>query len=391
MKKKFYLSLLLLVFHLTFFPEIVKADETFFRNFDDAKQIAEEFFSENNNINSSNVSKGDSSSKINSQTIDDIYVFNSTDGGFVIISADKRVDEILAYSETENFDDNNKKNIQNFIQGYIKQLNIIKSSSENYDDNLDKSFEDKGIDKVPLLDMKGIKYGQNYPYNTKTPRIEKAKNKKYSYKIGKNAATGCVATAIAQIMKYYEYPLRGLKDHNYYLSSSYIKFKKLFAPISQKTYSWENILPTYSGKESEEHKEAIADLMLDIGISVNTTYGVESASNNEAALLALKENFGYGENLSIEKRKNYTDEQWLGLLDNEINNKRPIYYSGYSKIGAHAFVVDGKDNNGFYHINWGWNGTSNGYFKLDSLNPYTNSLKGYNYNQEAIIGIDIDN
>lgn len=392
MKTKIFFSLLLIIFNFTFLSETIKADETFFRNFEDAKLIAEEFFSENNSINSSNLSKDESSSEIDGQIIDDnLYIFNSNDDGFIIIAADKRVSEVLAYSKTGNFDFNNKENIKNFIQSYLKQLNTIKSTSENNEFQIYESFEDKGIDKVPLLDIKGIKYGQNYPYNLKTPLIEKSKNKKYAYKVGKNTVTGCVATAIAQIMKYYEFPLRGLKDHQYYLSSSYIKFKKLFSPISQKKYNWENILPTYSGGESREQKEAIADLMLDIGISVNTTYGIESASNNEAALIALKENFGYGENLSIKKRKNYSEEEWSEILDYEINNKRPVYYSGYSKIGAHAFVVDGKDNNGFYHINWGWNGGSNGYFKLDSLNPHNNSLKGYNYNQEAITGIDAKN
>ncbi|EGO7767584.1 TPA: C10 family peptidase [Enterococcus faecalis] len=365
------------------FSTIAQAEKNkcFDRSYEEAYEIAKDFFKQ------LGTSEGEIS-LVEAEKNKKFWVFNSCNGGFIIISADKRASDVLGYSETGTFSGiSEESNINKFTNEYSKEMNFLQSVNdiEYSEDFTEKEINEKSI---PLLDRKGIQFGQGYPYNLKTPKIELVNNPGLNYMIGQPSSAGCVAVATAQIMKYYNYPKKGKKDHLYYLLSENIGFKKMRASISKRQYNWNKILPTYTGDESEDKKEAVAELISDVGICENTTYGIESASNGTAVVRTLKTNFGYKDSVMKKRRDSYSDEEWIALLNSELENNRPIYYEGEGELGGHAFVIDGKNEHGYYHINWGWNGISNGYFKLDVFNPYGIALGGYNSKQSAIIGIE---
>ncbi|VEF93653.1 pyrogenic exotoxin B [Streptococcus pseudoporcinus] len=373
----------------------VFASENFGRNEQEAKDSAITFIQKTesikakaggdvHNIKLDKVALNDQLSQSN------MYVYNISTGGFVIVSADKRSPEILGYSTKGSFDANNKENIASFIESYAKQISENKKIDVTYNNTTD--IKHPVVNS--LLDAKGIHYNQGNPYNLLTPVIEKVAPGERSH-VGQNSATGCVATATVQIMKYHNYPNKGLQDHTYTIKSSNPYFnhpKTLFAAISNREYNWNNILPAYSGSESDVQKNAISELMSDVGISVDMDYGPSSGSAGSPLVQrALKENFGYAQSVHEIKRSSFSKEDWETQIDNELAQNQPVYYQGVGTEGGHAFVIDGADGNDFYHVNWGWGGVSDGFFRLDALNPSAlgtgGGAGGFNDYQSAVVGI----
>ncbi|WP_159548003.1 C10 family peptidase [Streptococcus halichoeri] len=334
------------------------------------------------NIKLDKVSLGDNLSNAN------MYVYNISTGGFVIVSADKRSPEILGYSPKGSFDVNGKDNISSFIKTYADQITANKKLKVTYSNAND--IKQPVVNS--LLDAKGIHYNQGFPYNLLTPVVQRVKPGERSY-VGQHSATGCVATATAQIMKYHNYPNKGVKDHTYTFRNDYFKQPvTLFAAISNREYNWNNILPAYRGNESSVQKDAISELMSDVGISVDMNYGPSSGSSGSPLVQkALKENFGYSQSVRQINRDSYTKEAWETQIDNELTQNQPVYYQGVGTAGGHAFVIDGTDGNDFYHVNWGWGGISDGFFRLDALNPGAlgtgGGAGGFNAYQSAVVGI----
>lgn len=166
----------------------------------------------------------------------------------------------------------------------------------------------------------------------------------------------------------------------------------LFAAISTRQYNWNNILPTYSGRESNVQKMAISELMADVGISVDMDYGPSSGSVGSSRVQrALKENFGYNQSVHQINRSDFSKQDWESQIDKELSQNQPVYYQGVGKVGGHAFVIDGADGRNFYHVNWGWGGVSDGFFRLDALNPSAlgtgGGAGGFNGYQSAVVGI----
>ncbi|MFB8569828.1 C10 family peptidase [Enterococcus faecium] len=397
-KKNLYISILSILLGASiFFSSTVGADEgKFDRNEFEAKDSAITFIEKTTGIEKMNdvekttghdIQQDDLTEVSLNNDISNMYIYNISSGGFVIVSSDKRSPEILGYSKKGTFDFEGKENIYSFIKNYDSQ--IKENKSLNTECNLSDVKEQPIVES--LLDAKTIQYDQNFPYNLKTPIIEKIKFGEKSY-IGKNAATGCVATAVAQIMKYHNYPKKGSKDHISILSNMYFNPRILTAKISIRQYDWNNILPFYSGNETDLQKNSIAELMSDIGISVDMSYGPSSGTSGSPVVQrALKENFGYSCFVQEIDRDDFCKENWEEKINNELTHIRPVYYQGIGDEGGHAFVLDGSDGNGFYHINWGWGGDSNGFFRLDALNPSIlgtgGGSGGFNDHQSAVVGI----
>ncbi|HER5554923.1 TPA: cysteine proteinase exotoxin SpeB [Streptococcus pyogenes] len=372
----------------------VFADQNFARNEKEAKDSAITFIQKSAAIKAGARSAEDIKlDKVNlggELSGSNMYVYNISTGGFVIVSGDKRSPEILGYSTSGSFDVNGKENIASFMESYVEQIKENKK--------LDTTYAGTAEIKQPvvksLLDSKGIHYNQGNPYNLLTPVIEKVKPGEQSF-VGQHAATGCVATATAQIMKYHNYPNKGLKDYTYTLSSNNPYFnhpKNLFAAISTRQYNWNNILPTYSGRESNVQKMAISELMADVGISVDMDYGPSSGSAGSSRVQrALKENFGYNQSVHQINRSDFSKQDWEAQINKELSQNQPVYYQGVGKVGGHAFVIDGADGRNFYHVNWGWGGVSDGFFRLDALNPSAlgtgGGAGGFNGYQSAVVGI----
>ena len=198
--------------------------------------------------------------------------------------------------------------------------------------------------------------------------------------------TGCVATALAQIMYYHKYPEVGIGEHQYSFKPASGDGRILSANFGATHYDWDNMLDSYSSGYTEEQADAVATLMLHCGVAVDMMYTASgSGAYGQETCLALKNYFGYNKNVRIYSRNFFTAELWMHMIFKELSLKRPIYYSGATeRNGGHAFVIDGYDANGMVHVNWGWGGSSNGFFDIALLNP---AGSGYTKEQQMILGI----
>lgn len=318
------------------------------------------------------------------------YVFaNGEDKGFTIVSGDDRMPEVVGYSAQGTYDpDHLPANYVGFMKAYQETVEALLKGDAQVSGGLAEvrqwRAERAGSAAVaPLLD--GIKWDQREPYNNMCPLYE-----------GTNrSVTGCVATAMAQVMMYYQYPKKLKSTIESYTTKAYgINIPAIY---SGATYDWDNMLPDYSKSDyNSAQADAVAKLMYHCGAAVKMDYGPSSGANVTPAILATY--FGYDADLMQDlTRTVFTLQQWMTLIDNELKAKRPILYSGQSSDGGHEFVCDGSDGKGLYHINWGWGGYHDGYFDLTILQPQKggagsgSAVDGYNRDCSMIIGIAPDN
>ena len=318
------------------------------------------------------------------------YVFaNGEDKGFTIVSGDDRMPEVVGYSAQGTYDpDHLPANYVGFMKAYQETVEALLKGDAQVSGGLAEvrqwRAERAGSAAVaPLLD--GIKWDQREPYNNMCPLYE-----------GTNrSVTGCVATAMAQVMMYYQYPKELKTTIKAYNTQTYgIQIPEI---SSGATYDWDNMLPDYSKSDyNSAQADAVAKLMYHCGAAVKMDYGPLSGANVTPTILATY--FGYDADLMQDlTRTVFTLQQWMTLIDNELKAKRPILYSGQASDGGHEFVCDGSDGKGLYHINWGWGGYQDGYFDLTILQPQKggagsgSAVDGYNRNCSMIIGIAPDN
>ncbi len=228
------------------------------------------------------------------------------------------------------------------------------------------------------------KWNQSPGYNDYCPEID-----------GEKTVTGCVATAMAQVMNYWKWPKRGVGFHEYQ-SQNCGTVATVFGATD---YEW-NIMPEQLQEgffgSSEDEVEAIANIMYDCGVSVDMDYGL-SANGGSGAVppkvkTALTKYFKYSPKMILERKDNYSDDEWIAKLKKELNDGRPILYYGFGG-GGHAFICDGYDANDYFHFNWGWSGIGDAYYYINDLAPKENgigaNLSGtYNENQQAYFGVE---
>lgn len=307
------------------------------------------------------------------------YVFNKgNEEGFVILSADDCMPAVLGVVEGSGFDyDKIPENMKWWLSQYDYSVYSYASKGKKY-----ASAEAKK-DIAPLLG--GIKWDQESPYNDMCPILD-----------GKKSATGCVATAMAQVMYMYQWPEKGCGKNEYeftYLDSFYrVKTFELSRDFSQSTYQWDKMLKTYDGNATKEQKDAVAQLMYDCGAASNMDYGPTSGTYEYNAVSALVKNFSYDTSICEERRCYYDDDVWENMVYENLSKGMPLIYVGAISGGAaHAFVCDGyKADDNMYHINWGWGGLDDGYFLLTgnaSQNDSSEPLNGFDYSQAAIFNI----
>ncbi len=302
-----------------------------------------------------------------------LYLVNYKPKGFLLLSADKQIKPIIAYSFSNTFSKNENHPVYGYLKGMKKSISVSlkKRSIQNAKQNLQQWKElenipknkEKGISlydtsKKEVKPLVKVEWGQGYPYNKYCPEYEE----------GKNSVVGCVAVAMGQIMSKWKYPNKGIGFHSY----EHYHYGELSADFGKTNYNWNNIT-----------SDNISLLLYHCGVSVDMDYNIEEGSGSGAlsvkAAAALIKYFGYDRNSLIYIDREANEEKWKELINKELNEGRPVYYAGDSEKSGHAFVCDGYDKKGKYHINWGWKGSSNGYYEFDDLK--------YKYNQEAIIGI----
>ena len=305
--------------------------------------------------------------------IPELYVFNIEGGGYVIASADDRTLPVLGYSLTGSFDASRiPDNMRGWLQGYAEQIRQLGDAVVT-----STTVSDPGMTAIePLIKTR---WGQDEPYNLQTPITG-----------GVHAVTGCVATAMAQLLYYHQWPQTAttvIPAYSYLLS---ITESAAVKGLPATTFKWDKMLPTYTKENpgTEEQRQAVAELMRYCGQSVSMKYGVStSASLTEEIANALRYYFGYSKTVHSVQREGYTLESWKKLIWDELNQKRPVCMGASSSDGGHSFVIDGYDGNGMFHVNWGWDGGSDNYYAIDVMNPDPDKLPtGYISTQRIVVG-----
>lgn len=289
--------------------------------------------------------------------VNTFYVFIYAEGGFVLVSADDAVTPILGYSTNESFDKNNiPVNAANWFNQYSNHIKYI------IDSNLSNKSTIKEWNKIRNNEFSQAKqavvtplctttWDQSSPYNNLCPS---------------SSMTGCVATAMAQIMKYWNYPTTGTGSHTYTEAT----YGSLTANFGTTTYGWANMPNNLTSSSTAAQKTAVSTLMYHCGVSVDMAYSPSgSGAYSTDVPPSLINYFNYSPSAEIQFLANFTSANWIAMLKAELDVSRPVYYSGTGAQGGHAFVCDGYNASNQFHFNWGWSGMANGYFAIGSLNP----------------------
>ena len=319
------------------------------------------------------------------------YVFAIRGGGFVIVSADNRVQPILGYSVVSDFAvDNIPSNLAAWLAGYDKQIRTVMEDASLpvhagwQEQSAPKSAD--GYDSIvgPLMTTT---WDQSPFYNDMCPMHG-----------GERTMTGCVATAMAQVMKYWNWPATGVGQHSYNDGG----YGVLSADFGATAYDWVNMPTALTSSSTAAQVSAVATLMYHCGVAVEMMYGTEAdfgsgaydlmwdnGLNYPCAENAFRTYFKYAPSLTGIARYRYPQNEWAAIIKNEIDHHRPVIYGGQvDGMGfGHQFVCDGYDTNGFFHFNWGWSGYSDGFYSLSNMVAGDYSL---NQGHTAIIGIEPD-
>lgn len=285
-----------------------------------------------------------------------LYVYADQDGsGFVVVSSDDNTETVLGYSESGEFDSNNiPSNMQGWLEGMSRQIEYARAHGLM---NQAHAYSFPAISKLCTSE-----WNQDAPYNQYAPEVN-----------GQRCPTGCLATAVAQIMYYHKWPQESCASIPSYTAwTHYINRPELAAT----TFDWDAMQDKYSMNAS--NGEPVAKLMNYVGQSVEMNFSPEGSGASDVYVpYALKTYFGYYSSVRRVERSGYSVSQWDEIVYNELKNGRPVLYCGYTpNWEGHAFVCDGYNGSGMYHINWGWGGYGDGFFRLSVLNPGNTTSSG---------------
>lgn len=295
-------------------------------------------------------------------TIPAFYIFNFEHGGFVIVAADDNIYPILGFSETQVLDTSRMAPaLKQWLGDYVSQISYAVTHNTKAPEahNAWQRFlsvnalsdKSKSVQLGPLM---LTTWNQDNFYNALCPEDPAGP--------GGRVYAGCVATAMGQVMKYYNFPNTGTGFHSY----NDWDYGYLEAEFGNTTYKWNHM-----SNSLNTHNHAVAELLFHCGVAVEMGYSPDgSGAYSEDVVTALKSYFGYSNNLNIKARNDYSDQQWINMLKANLDALMPMYYSGYSDEGGHAYNVDGyrEDGSGtMFHLNWGWGGYGDGFFYINNL------------------------
>ena len=317
---------------------------------------------------------------------EDAYFAVNTRGGFVLVGADDHLPEVLGYSDNGEFDaDNQSLAFRYWMQCYAEELEAISNQLSAISSQLSAvSYQQAALPKAiePLMTCK---WNQSAPYNDLAPLYSTT---------GGRCVTGCVATAMAQVMYRYKYPAIGTGSHSYYwvCTEPVGQSATLSANFGATTYDWANMLDSYRSGYTSDQAAAVATLMYHCGVSIDMGYGQSSGAYTDKVPAALKNYFGYDANYQRIQKIMYSADSLNSIIYAELDAGRPVIISGSNDEGGHAFVTDGCDKKSYFHINWGWGGSNDGYYLLTALNPGKSqgiggTTKGYNKGTSFYIGL----
>lgn len=338
MKQRFFnIAMLLLCCAITSRGEVVDVNN--------ATKKAAEFLAKTDKASGAKASAGGIKNVTLAASTPEYYIFNSTDGtGFVIISAESETTSVLAYSnEGKFYTENLPDGIKYILDGYSEQIKAVRSKQSAPAKEITATYVKKELETA-TYNQTGTCFNENY-----SPIIN-----------GQKCHSGCVATAMAILMRYHQWPERGMGSISYTTNKHKLDLSMDF---SEQTFNWSK-MPMKTDMTAEESDE-VSHLLKTAGVSVMMDYGTLSEAGSSAFNgrigYALREFFNYDMCDEI-NRKDFDDATWKQLLRNEIDNGRIVIVSGSSNVGGHAFVLDGYDENGVFRYNMGWGGFNNGYY-----------------------------
>lgn len=300
-------------------------------------------------------------------------VYTQGAAGFVVVSRDDALPPVLAYSDSSIDPDD----LPCGFEWWMRAVDMSASAKSALPLRVNRTAPLFSEPVGPLLQTQ---WGQDDPYNMLCP----------IYK-GERAPTGCVATAVSQIMKYFEYPAQGKGNGYYQLGGTAGRVPENISSV----YEWDKMIDRYKGAKhvTEEQRLAVATLMKEVGLASHMDYNeTGSAAYSLVASYGLCINFGY-DSLALRflLRDYYSNHEWMETIYKELSARRPILYGANDAgVGGHSFVFDGYDADGLVHVNWGWDGKADGYYNVSDLAPVLNPISGptehYILDQAMVIG-----
>ena len=295
--------------------------------------------------------------------------------GFVIVSGNDETDEILGYSNQGEFDyENIPENMKVWLEQYNQSIQAVAQGVMRPA----KTFAHPTDVVEPLITSL---WGQKYPFNVLCPKVNAT-----------NCPAGCTAVAMAQVMRYHRFPAASTEAIPSYTTGTLgIDMPELPAT----TFDWDKMPDELTDESSPESINEVAKLMLYCGQATEMNYDASgSGAYSNILPQRLPKYFNYPKTIHYVYRRSYDEAQWDSLLVRELLNGRPVIYTAYTNISTgHTFVCDGYDGQGLYHINWGWTGAGNGYYRISVAcaegEGLDENIKNYqlSVNQSAVIGI----
>ena len=325
------------------------------------------------------------------------YIFNVGENqGFVIVSGDDRTAEILGYADRGSINEETMSpELRAWLQDYSDQIDwVAEHATQTAATSQSKARSSSATVRAAIKPLIESRWDQDDPYNMYCPVYKNKKDK------DEHSVTGCAATSMAQIMYYHKYPTKATTAIPAYTSTSTtdgVTHTTSLAELLSTTFDWNKMTATYNKNSTDEAKQAVGKLMQYCGQALQMQYDLAEVGGSAAFSgpmpYVLINYFGYDNGVNYVQRASYNYQEWIDLIYTELANARPVIYNGQSCGGGHSFVCDGYDADDYFHINWGWGGQSDGYYRLSVLSPNeqgiggSSTLDGFSSGQDAIIGI----
>ena len=315
-----------------------------------------------------------------------VYIFNSAPDCFLVLPADDKAPAILGYSDSGEYTPGENPTLDYWIREYSRQLEYAAGTgSDSYSPNATLSAVMTSREsRKPIEPIVKTEWNQTAPYNDLCPKVN-----------GHETVTGCVATAMAQVIRTHEWPAKGKGTKSYYWHVKYDGIENdstLSFNYDDVTFDYAEMPYRYDKDSTPTQRHAVAELMLACGISVDMWYDIGGSGASTWKMGAsLIDIFDYDKSLWMPSRNYYDLSEWENMIYADLAKGLPVLYSGEGTDGGHQFICDGYSSDGYFHFNWGWGGASNGYFLLDALNPGTlgvgGGAGGFNYGQQACLNL----
>lgn len=307
-----------------------------------------------------------------------LYIYNRNDvDGFVVIAGEDSMRPVIAFSFTKSFDiENSAVATRHMLSAWCKQVAAARArqgSATTY--SAASLLNEVG---TPICSYKTAEWGQDYPFNNLSPVIN-----------GQRSVTGCAATALSILARYYQYPVKGVGTTPEYTYEINGQTFTIPANTLGHTYDYANMPLSYASSFGATQANAVAQLMYDMGTSIKMMFHPEgSASTSNNQLIAMGTYFGFDKESAYMATPTmfgatkYYNKPWVEALKKNLQEFGPTLFSGQATNGGHAFVLDGVTTGDYFSINWGWEGINNGYFLIPEIE--------YSFYQDAIFGVKTD-